>query len=89
MTASRADGSALMAHPAVDLAAPTLRTRCCGGHADRGENRDLDGQFSNLTMGVRLENGSGLARVFVILLSWSVQPCIRPVDAAHQQGRWP
>jgi len=26
--------------PVVDLAAPRLRTRCCGGIADRGENRD-------------------------------------------------
>jgi hypothetical protein len=53
-----------MAEPAVDLAAPALRTRCCGGETDRGENRDLEGQQSNIDNGgairERLSVGKGL-----------------------------
>src|SRR5262249_36781506 len=33
-------------------------------------------------------DGSELARGFFTFAGWSVQPCVRPVSAAHR-GRWP
>ena len=49
-------GRAQTPEPAVDLAAPVLRTRCCGGKADRGENHDPDSGNHVLTKEMRLEN---------------------------------
>jgi hypothetical protein len=31
-------------------------------------------------------DGSGLARLFFTLAGWSVQPCVRPVSAAHKDA---
>ena len=44
--------------PVVDLAAPRLRTRCCGDSIDRGENHDpgQQKQKKELTNERRLEN---------------------------------
>ena len=49
-------GRAFTPEPAVDLAAPALRTRCCGGMTDRGENHDPESGNHMLTKEVRLEN---------------------------------
>ncbi len=75
-------GRAFTPEPAVDLAAPALRTRCCGGTADRVENHDPDSGNLVLTMVRRLENGPGLARVvFMVMQGGRVQLCVRPVCA--------
>ena len=63
----RALGGGGKSEPAVDIAAPVLRTRCCGGYPpDRGENRDPDtaAEVSKriLTRETRLENAPFRAR---------------------------
>src|SRR6266480_2327903 len=68
-------------------------TPSCGGHAPTAERTVGPARMiaESLTPkpGIREQylpyvDGSELARLFFTFAGWSVQPCVRPVSAAHK-----